>query len=124
MDMVEEGLARLVTVDAIDLNVVAETTLFTCPTGKICIISHIVLRNLDGALATASVSFGWNTGEADDVIANGVLALTGATNYEIVKAESDAIRGVAAGTFKIDVQTGEGGALTGSVDVFGYLIDA
>lgn len=112
----------LATVDSIDLNALAETTLYTCPVGFICVITKVVLRNLSGALATASISFGWDTGDADDVIANGVRALTGATNYEIIGAKSDAVRGIAGGTFKIDVNTAEGGALTGSVDVFGYLV--
>lgn len=107
--------------DSIDLNVVAETTLYTCPAGKSCIITKVIIRTPDGAIATAEESFGWNTGNADDVISNAQRALTGATNYIIVGAANDAVRGVAEGIFKIDVQVQEGGARTCTVDVFGYL---
>lgn len=117
-----EALLALIT--GIDLNAVAETTLFVCPAGKSCIITKVILHNVAGAglpLGTASISFGWNTAQADNVIANGVRAITDNTNYEIIPAKSEAVRGVAAGTFKIDVQTGEGAALTGDIAVFGYL---
>lgn len=111
----------LASVASIDLDAVAETTLYTCPAGKSCIITKVVIRAPDGAIATAEESFGWNTGNADDVIANAQRALTGATNYIIIGAANDAVRGAAAGTFKIDVQVAEGGARTATIDVFGYL---
>jgi hypothetical protein len=47
--------------------------------------------------------------------------LTGSTIYEIIPAKVGAVRGVAAGTFKIAVNTKQGGAMTISIDVFGYL---
>lgn len=121
MDIREVAESLLASIDGVDLNAVAETVLFTCPIGKSCVITKVVMRNADGAVATASVSFGWNTANADDVIANAVQALTGATNYEQILAASDAVRGAASGTFKIDVQTAEGGARTATVEVFGYL---
>jgi len=111
----------LASVAGVDLNDVAETTLYTCPAGKSCIITKVAIRTPDGAVATAEESFGWNTIQADNVIANAQRALTGATNYIIVGAKDDAVRGAAAGTFKIDVQVAEGGARTATVDVFGYL---
>jgi len=111
----------LVSMASIDLNDVAETTLYTCPAGKSCVITKVVIRAADGAVATAEESFGWNTTNADDVIANAQRALTGATNYIIVGAKDDAVRGAAAGTFKVDVQVAEGGARTATIDVFGYL---
>jgi len=113
--------ALLSSMAAVDLNAVAETTLYTCPVGKSCIITRVVVRNPSVSLGTLSASFGWNTANADDVIANAAIALTGATNYKIIGAASDAVRGVASGTFKIDVQTAEGEAATGTVEVFGFL---
>lgn len=121
MDMRENADTLLASIAAIDLNALAETTLFTVPAGKSCIITKVVMRNADGAVATASVSFGFDTGDADDVIANAVNALAGTTNYEVIPAKSDAVRGAATDTFKIDVNTAEGGARTCTVDVFGYL---
>lgn len=121
MYLKENAITLLASGDDIDLNVTAETTLYTCPAGKTCVITHVVMRGASGALASASISFGWNTGNADDVIANGVRALTGSTSYEAMAAKSDAVVGIAAGTFKVDVNTAEGGALTADFDVFGYL---
>lgn len=124
MDMRTKADTLLASVDSIDLNATAETDLFVVPVGKSCIITKVVLRNVVGAglpLGTASISFGWNSGNADDVIANGVRAITAATNYEIIPAGSDSELGAAEGTFKIDVNTGEGAALTCTIDVFGYL---
>lgn len=124
MDLRETAETILASIPDIDLNAVAETILFTCPAGKSCVITKVVLRNCVGAglpLGTASISFGWNTANADDVIANGMRAITAATNYEVIPAGSDAEIGIAAGTFKIDVQIAEAAVLTGTVDVFGYI---
>lgn len=121
MYLSENALTLLSSTAAISLNALAETTLYTCPTGKSCIVTSVVLRAPSAAVTTASISLGWNTANADDVIANGVRTLTGATNYIVIPAANDAVRGAAGGTFKIEVQTVEGGALTATVDVFGYL---
>ncbi len=123
-DIREHADTLLTSVASVDLDALAETTLFTCPAGKSCVVTKVVMRLATGGglpLGTASISFGWNTGDADDVIANGVRALTAATNYIIIGAANDAEIGVAAGTFKITVQTAEGAALTVTLDVFGYL---
>jgi hypothetical protein len=117
----ENAITLLGSVSGVDLNATGETTLYTCPTGKSCIITHIVMRSPSAGVTTASLSFGWNTGDADDVVANAVVSLTGTGNYEVIDAKSDATVGAAGGTFKIDVNTAEGGALTATFDVFGYL---
>lgn len=119
-DLLENSDALLAIGAGINLNALADTVLFTCPIGKTCIITKIVLLPT-GALTQASISFGWNATPADDVIANAVHALTGATFYEIVPVKSDAKRGAAAGTFKVTVQTVEGGALTAAIAVFGFI---
>lgn len=127
MDAKQKTLALLTTFDDVDLNALAETTLYTCPAGMVCYVTHVVPRKAAGAglpIGTASISFGWNTANADDVIANAALVLTDGTNYKVIKAADNAVYGVAAGTFKIEVQTAEGAAATCSVDVFGYLVPA
>ena len=121
MDIREVCESLLAEEVGLDLNAEAETTLFTCPAGKSCIITKVILKNADGAVTQASISFGWNTANADDVIANGVRSLSGTTNYEIIPAASDAVRGAAGGTFKVEVQTAEGGAQTADILVFGIL---
>lgn len=110
---------------AVDFNAVAETALVVCPDGMNCIITKVVLLNPSNPLTTASISFGWNTAQANDVIANAVRLLTAAfINYEIIPAKSDAVRGDELETFKVDVQTVEGGALTVDIAVFGFLYPA
>ncbi len=124
MDMREKAETLLASVASIDLNAVAETTLFNCPAGKNCIITKAIIRLATGAglpMGTMECSFGWNTVNADDVIANAGRVLTAATNYLIIGADGDAEIGLTTGTFKIDVQVAEGAALTGTVEVFGYL---
>jgi hypothetical protein len=119
-DLKEITECLLGSLDDHDLNSTGETTIFTCPPGKSCIITRVVMRSASAAIGTASISFGWNTSNADDVIANAVKTLTGAGYYEIIPAKSDAVIGTAGGTFKIDVNTAEGAADTADFDVFGY----
>lgn len=117
----EKADTLLESTSSVDLNATGETTLYTCPAGKSCIVTHIVMRSPSAGVTTASLSFGWDTGDADDVVANAVVSLTGSSHYEVIEAKSDATIGSAGGTFKVDVNTAEGSALTATFDVFGYL---
>ena len=121
MDAKEKTLALLETTDGIDCNVAAQTTLYTCPAGFTCYIVKVVLRDFSAAMAgTLSVSCGWDTITAIDVIApTGGLNIALA-NYHIPTILGDAVRGNAAETFEIDIAVAEVG--TCSVDVFGYLV--
>jgi hypothetical protein len=124
MDLVDEAMARLVSYSTVNLNAEAQTTLFTVPVGKKAYITKIVLRDVSVALDTVSISFGWNTGVATDVV-SATGALTVAQNgYHEMSINSDCVRGNAGNTLEIDVATAEGDASTGVVDVFGYLVDA
>ena len=121
MDLREKAETLLASVDLVDLNVLdATTTLFTVPAGKSCIITKVVTRTHSAALTTAVSDYGFNVA-GDDVITGAIKALTGATDYQRVVADDAAIRGVAAEVFKHSVQIAEGGALTCTIDVFGYL---
>lgn len=119
----------LVSVAALDMNVEQENPLYICPATiggagvNGCVITKVVIRNGVGAGLPmgASISFGWNTANADNVIANAVVVVTNGTNYQVLFAKDDAVRGLATGTFKLEVQTAEGAALTITCDVFGYL---
>lgn len=126
-DLKEISLGLLATVDDIDLDALAENDLYVCPAGMVCYVTHAIPRKAAGVglpIGTAFISFGWNTANADDVIANAALVLTDGTNYKVIKAADNAVYGVAGGTFKMEVQTAEGAAATCSVDVFGYLVPA
>lgn len=121
-DLKENADSLLASV-VVNLNDAVVSTLFTVPTGKRCIITKVIMREPDGAVGTAELTFGFN-GTATDVMATPTqYGLTGTTNYIIIYPDDDAVRGVAAGTFKIDVETAEGGARTATIDVFGYLYD-
>ena len=125
-DVMEFAESRLAAV-SVDLNPVAATpvltTLYTCPAGKSCIVTRVVLRAPSGNMTTARLSFGWNAVNANDVIADALHAeLTGPTLYTLVAPMIGAAIGVAAGTFKAAVNTKQGGAMTVTVGVHGYLI--
>lgn len=121
----ESGEVRLVTTLAADMNPGAATpvmtTLYTVPAAHSCIITKVVFRNSSGNLTTASVSCGFDA-NGSDVIANATRTyLNDNTKYGLVPAPTGAVRGVAAGTFKLAVNTKQGGAMTIDIDVFGYL---
>ena len=124
MDAKQKTQALLETVDAIDLNVADLTTLFTCPAGMKCYVMKVVVRDIDIAtLNTVKLSFGWDGAATDVVALTGALTI-GQNNYYIPTILSDAVRGNAAETFRVDVETAEGEAATCSIDVFGYLVPA
>ncbi len=115
---------KLATSGAIDLNTAAATTLYTCPAGFQAIIRRIILRNASVSLTTVAISFGWNSASFNDVVANSTYtALTGATLYSEILPKAGAAVGVAAGTFKVIVNTPQGAAATAIIDVFGYLVE-
>jgi len=118
----DNAITRLSTTTSVDMNTATATTLYTVPTGKSCIITHIVVRAASTSLTTASYSFGFNSAAFDDVVANAThTELTGSTLYTVLIAKAGATRGVAADTFKVLMNTLQGSAATTTVDVFGYL---
>lgn len=118
----ENAITRLSTTSSVDMNTATATTLFTVPTGKSCIITHVVVRNASTSLTTASYSFGFNSASFNDVIANAThTELTGSTLYTVLSAKVGATRGVAADTFKVLMNTLQGGVATTTMEVYGYL---
>lgn len=104
------------------MNTATATTLYTVPTGKSCIVTHVVVRNASTSLTTASYSFGFNSATFNDVIANAThTELTGATLYTVLIAKVGATRGAAGDTFKVLMNTLQGGAATTTMEVFGFL---
>lgn len=118
----ENAITLLSSTSSVDMNTATATTLFTVPTGKSCVVTHVVVRNASTSLTTASYSFGFNSASFNDVIANAThTELTGATLYTVLSAKTGATRGVAADLFKVLMNTLQGGAATTTIDVFGYL---
>ena len=101
-----------------------KTDIFTVPIAKIAIVTHVILRDCSGNMTTASLSFGFDANGLDCIANTTYVEIDGATKYTVIKAEVGAVRGAAADTFKIAVNTAQGGVMTLDIDVFGYLVDA
>jgi hypothetical protein len=112
---------KLSTTAAVDMNTATATTLYTCPSGRSCVITKVVVRNASTSLTTASYSFGWTSTAFADVIADAThTELTGATLYTQLLAKVGAKLGTSTGVFKVLMNTLQGGAATTTIDVFGY----
>jgi hypothetical protein len=112
---------RLSTTAAVDMNTATATTLYTSPTGRSTVITRVNVRNCSTSMTTASYSFGWEAVTFANVIANTThTELTGATLYTVLGAKVGATVGTSTGTFKVLMNTLQGGAATCTMDVFGY----
>lgn len=116
----EKSDSLLVSASAIDINNAAKQAVYTVPTGKSCVITNVVVRNLSGACTSNSISFGFNTA-ANDVIANATYAsFTSSTVYTKIGAMAGATRGTSTQVFGVITNT-LNTAATATIDVFGYL---
>lgn len=107
---------------SVDMNTGTATLLYTCQTGKSCIISRVIIYGASTSLTTASYSFGWTSAAFSDVIANAThTELAGATLYTILFPKVGATIGTSTGTFKVLMNTLQGGAATANMAVFGYV---
>lgn len=112
----------LSTTAAVDMNTGTATLLFTCPTGKTCVITRVVVSNASTSLTTASWCYGWESATFTNVIATATRTeLTGATLYTILIPKVGATLGTSTGTFKTLNTILQGGAATARMDVFGYV---
>lgn len=48
----EKSVALLISAPTIDINNAAKQSIYVCPTGKSCVITEIIVRNLSGACAS------------------------------------------------------------------------
>ena len=107
---------------SVDLTSVAKVNLYTVPSGKTCMVTHVIIRNASVSLTLAVVGFGFDSIATNYNTGIVLAALTTSTKYSIVSSVLGAIVGAATDIFGIlptSIQTG-GGTVT--VDVFGYLI--
>lgn len=115
----QEG--RLSSTASVNLNTATATTLYTCPTGKSCVVTKVIMRNASTSLTLASVSFGWNSASFNNVIANAThTELTGSTLYTVLDPKIGATVGLTTGVLKVLCNTLQGGAATATIEVFGY----
>lgn len=100
-----------------------QTTIITCPVGITgCIITKVVLRDCSGNLTTAKISFGWDANGTDVIADSAHVHLTGGTKFCRNPSMMGAVIGTPGDTFKISVNTAQGGAMTLTADVFGYMV--
>lgn len=124
----ENGIGLLSQTAVADLSSVAETTIYTVPTGKILVLTEAWLRVAGDVGANLVVSIGQNGAETDFV---------GSTNGDNLDVSGDCIllKPVPSATpatnksytattvIKFDVSVG-GNAVAGIVWLFGFLYDA
>lgn len=112
----------LATVAGVDMNTATPTSLFTVPSGRICIVTRVVVRNASTSLTTVQTSWGWNSASFNDWETAFVLAaLTTSANFRLIIPLNGAKIGTAGQIFKALNTVLQGGAATTTMDVFGYL---
>jgi hypothetical protein len=110
---------KVATVAGVDMKTAASTTLYTVPSGKTFIPTHVCIRNTSASLAGGtSYSF---TGWRQTVDLSSMTTL--ATDYIKLDCNNTKYTVAAAGSnFQITVTTGSTAACTATLDVFGYLV--
>lgn len=117
----KNAITLLSSTASVDMNTATATTLLTVLAS--CVIVHVVVREASTSLTTASYSFGWTGAAYSDVIANAThTELTGSTLYAVLNAKAGAKLGTSTGTFKVLMNTLQGGAATTTMDVYGYYL--
>jgi hypothetical protein len=116
----ENAITRLSTTTGVDMKTAASTTLYTVPTGKTAIITHVVIRNNSASLA-GGTDYDF-TGWRQTVDLSGMTTVS--TTFRVIYAtDNTSYTATTAGTaFQITVSTGSSAACTATIEVFGYLV--
>lgn len=116
------SITLLASVSGVDLNTATANSLYTVPSGRTCVPTHIVIRNASTSLTTVSFSIGFNSAPFNNIVADAThTELTGATLYTVLVAKAGATVGNAGDILKLLDNVLQGGAATCTVDVYGYL---
>jgi len=116
-------------VDSVDLNAEAATTLYTVPTGKKCVLDYVRLRNISADCASAVVTVG-QVGALTDFLGSQTLSgldAAASTGVLMPIPAATTVKGIeytAGEIIQIDVATAAGSACTATVELFGTLDDA
>lgn len=105
-----------------------KTTVYTVPTGKEAIVTHVIIRNPSGSLDSGGTG-DWDIGDGANadtwVTATDLDSLTATTDCIIIVAPTTKYTIFDAGdTFGIKPVTGASADRTATMDVFGYEFDA
>jgi hypothetical protein len=125
----KEKTIALISSTSVNLNQGAgtEIELFTVPAGKTLVPVVIIMRAFTAAVNNSVVTFGKTGGTADEFLGDQTLTnITGTGDFLIIQpvpnATSPKAEFFTAGQiFALEITTDEAGALTSTVDVFGYL---
>ena len=103
----------------VDMKTAGSTTLFTVPVGKVCRITHVVVRDTTASLA-GGTSYSITGFRATFSLAG---LTTSGTGYMVIQATdlTQYTEQAAATNIQITVNTGATAAGTATIDVFGYL---
>lgn len=125
MAALKDKAVSLLSTTTVAFNANADTTLFTVPTGKRCVLSHAVIVAGADAGATTTIAIGADGTETDFLAAHTLSNLDAANDAVIVRPVPNTTplksKSYAAGTvIQAQVGTQSGGA-TNTVYLFGFL---
>lgn len=125
MPNLKEKAISLLSTTTVALNADADTTLYTVPTGKRCVLSHAILVAGADAGATTTIAIGQDTAETDFLAANTLSNLDAANDAVILRPIPNTTplksKSYAGGTvIQAQVGTQSGGA-TNTLYLFGFL---
>lgn len=124
------AVTLLGSVDSINMESVAATTLYTVPPGKVLVPHFIILRNNTGSYATCAVTFG-QSGTKTDFLGTHTLTNITTTGASVIlrpipatTPAAEIIQYTAGEIFQMDVTTGAGQTCVSTVELYGTLDDA
>lgn len=119
-----EKSVSLLSATTVSLAADADTTLYTVPVGKVCILSHAILV-VGADASTSDISIGQNTAETDFVPATDLQHLDAANDAGILQPipaiELLKVEAYAAGTVIEAKVTNQAGGATNTLYLFGTL---
>ena len=106
----------------------ADTTLYTVPTGKVCVLTHAIIIAADDAGATTTIAIGQDGAETDFLAAHTLSNLDAANDVVVVRPvpNTTPLKSKAYAAAKvIQAQVASQSGVAGNtVKLFGYLYDA
>jgi len=117
-DLKEKAGMSLLSSTVVDMKTAQANTLYTVPTGKVCRISHVVVRD-----PTASLAGGTSYSVTNWKLTFSLATLTTlGTDYITIDNENTKYTETAAGVaIQLTVTTGSTLAANATIDLFGYL---
>lgn len=125
MPALKENAITLLSATTVALNANADTTIYTVPSGKRCILSHAILVAGADAGATSAISIGADGAETDFIPANTLSNLDAAYDAVILMPVPNTTpaktKSYASGTAIQAQVTNQSGGATNTLYLFGIL---